>query len=68
MMKLKCCTEYVSKIGKLNNGHRMGKDQFSLQSLRRTVPKNVQTTAQLHSFQMLVRLFSKSFKLGFSSI
>ena len=22
-MLLKCCTEYVNKIGKLNNGHRM---------------------------------------------
>ena len=31
------------------------------------MPKNVQTTAQLHSFHMLPRLYSKSFKLGFSS-
>ena len=30
------------------------------------MPKNVQTTAQLCSFHMLVRLCSKSFKLGFS--
>ena len=29
--------------------------------------KNVQTTIQLHSFHMIVRLCSKSFKLGFSS-
>jgi len=29
--------------------------------------KNVQTTIQLHSFYMIVRLYSKSFKLGFSS-
>ena len=29
--------------------------------------KNVQTTIQLHSLHMLVRLCSKSFKLGFSS-
>ena len=34
---------------------------------RRAVPKNVQTTRQLYSFRMLVRLCSKSFKLGFSS-
>ena len=34
---------------------------------RRTMPKNVQTTAQLLSFHMLARLCSKSFKLGFSS-
>ena len=32
-----------------------------------SVPKNVQTTVQLCSFYMLARLFSKSFKLGFSS-
>ena len=31
------------------------------------MPKNVQTTTQLHSFHMLARLCSKSFKLGFSS-
>ena len=40
--------------------------QFSFQSQRRVVSKNVQTTTQLCSFQMLVRLCSKSFKLGFS--
>ena len=28
------------------------------------MPKNVQTTVQLHSFHVLARLFSKSFKLG----
>jgi len=44
-----------------------GKGQFSFQSLRRPVPKNVQTTIQLCSFCTLVRLCSKSFKLGFSS-
>ena len=40
------------------------KSQFSFQSPRKERPKNVQTTAQLHS--MLVRLCSKSFKLSFS--
>ena len=29
MMLLKCCTQYVSKFGKLSSGHRTGKDQFS---------------------------------------
>ena len=33
---------------------------------RKKMPKNVQTTAQLHSFHMPGRLCSKSFKLGFS--
>jgi len=32
------------------------------------MPKNVQTTAQLHSFHMLARSCSKSFKLGFNSM
>ena len=38
------------------------------QSQRRAMPNNVQTTLQLHSFHMLARLCSKSFKLGFSSM
>ena len=41
--------------------------QFSFQSQRREMLKNVQTTLQLHSFRMLVRLCSKFFNLGFSS-
>ena len=53
-MLLKCCTQYVSKFGQLSSGHRTGKGQFSFQSLRRSMPKNVQTTAQLHSSHMLV--------------
>ena len=56
------------KIWKLSIGHRSGKDQFSFQSQRRAMPKNVPTTMQLHSFHMLARLWSKSFKLGFSSM
>ena len=67
MMLLKCCTQYVSKFGKLSSGHRTGKGQFSFQSQGRAMSKNVQTIAQLYSFHMLVRLCSKSFKMGFSS-
>ena len=47
-MLWKCCTQYASKFGKLSSGHRTGKGQFSFQSQRKAVPKNVQTTAQLH--------------------
>ena len=43
------------QIWKLSNGHRTGKSQFSFQSQRRAMPKNVQTTSQLHSFHMLAR-------------
>ena len=48
----------------LSTGHRTGKGQFSFRSQRKAVPKSVQTTAQLHSFHMLTRYCSKSFKLG----
>ena len=54
-MLWKCCTQYASKFGKLSSGHRTGKDQSSFQSQRKAMPKNAQTTAQLHSSHMLVR-------------
>ena len=44
-----------SKFGKLSSGHKTGKDQFSFQSQRKTMPKNAQTTAQFHSSHMLVK-------------
>ena len=37
------------QIGKLSSGHRIGKGQFSLQSQRKAMAKNVQTTTQFHS-------------------
>jgi len=43
------------KIWKLSSGHRTGKGQFSFQSQRKAMPKNVQTTTQLHSSQTLVK-------------
>ena len=55
MMLWKCCTQYASKFGKLSSDHRTGKGQFSFQSQRKAMPKNVQTTAQLHSSHMLVK-------------
>ena len=44
-----------SKFGKLSSSHRTGKGQFSFQSQRKAMPKNAQTTAQLHSSHMLVK-------------
>ena len=41
--------QYASKFGKLSSGHRTGKGQLSFQSQRKSMPKNTQTTAQLHS-------------------
>ena len=52
-MPLKCCTWYASNFGKLSSGHRTGKGQFSFQSQRKAMPKNAQTTAQLHSSHTL---------------
>ena len=55
MMLWKCCTQYASKFGKLSSGHNTGKGQFSFQSQRKAMPKNAQTTTQLHSSHMLVK-------------
>ena len=52
---MKCCTQYPSKFGKLSSGHRTGKGQFSFQSQRKAMPKNAQTTTQLHSSHTLVK-------------
>ena len=57
---LKCNTVKVlhsicQQIWRLNSGHRTGKGQFSFQSQRKAMPKNVQTTAQLHSSYMTGR-------------
>ena len=43
------------QIGKLSSGHGTGKGRFSFQSQRKTMPKNAQTTPQLHSSHMLVK-------------
>ena len=45
----------ICKFGKLSSGHRTGKGQFSFQSQRNTMPKNAQTTTQLHSSHTLVK-------------
>ena len=43
------------QIWKLSSSHRTGKGQFSFQSQRKAMPKNAQTTAQLHSSHTLVQ-------------
>ena len=52
---LKDDAQYTSKFGKLSSGHRTGKGQFSFQSQRKAMPKNAQTTAQLHSSHRLAK-------------
>ena len=39
------------QCGKLSSGHRTGKGQFSFQSQRKEMPKNAQTTTQLHQLR-----------------
>ena len=55
-MLWKCCTQYASEVGKLSSGHRTGKGQFSFQSQRKAMPKNAQTTSQLHLKILQARL------------
>ena len=47
--------KFASKTGKLSSDQRTGKGQFSFQSQRKAMPKNAQTTAQLHSSHMLAQ-------------
>ena len=58
-MVFKCCTQYASKFGKLSSGHRTGKSQFSFQSQRKAMPKNIQNIAQSCSFHMLGKVMLK---------
>ena len=67
-MLLKYFIQYASKFGILNSGQRTGKDQFSFQSQRKAMPKNAQTTAQLHLSHMLAKKCSKFSKPGFNSM
>ena len=43
------------QMWKLSSGHRTGKGQFLFQYQRKAMPKNAQTTAQLHSSHTLVK-------------
>ena len=59
MVLLKCRTQHASKFGKLSSGHTTGKGQFSFQPQRMLMPKNAQTTAQLHSSPLLKILHAR---------
>ena len=52
---VKVLNSISNKFGKLSSGHRNGKGQFSFQSQTKAMPKNLQTTPQLHSFHMLAK-------------
>ena len=58
-MLLKCCTQYVSKFGKLSNGHRTGKGHYSSQSQRQTVKGylNYRTIALIsHASKVMLKI------------
>ena len=42
-------TQYARKFEKFSSGHSTGQGQFSFQFQREMMPKNAQTTTQLHS-------------------
>ena len=52
---LKVLHSLCQQIWKTQQGHRIGKCQSSFQSQRKAMPKNVQTTAQLHSSHTLAK-------------
>ena len=49
----------ASTFEKLSSGHRTGKGQFSFQSQRKAMLKNVQATTQLYSSRKLANQYSK---------
>ena len=60
MMLWKYCAQYASKFGKLSSGHRTGKGQFSFQSQRKAMPKNVNShTIALfsHTSKVMLKIF-----------
>ena len=52
---VKALQSICQQIWKTQQWPRTGKGQFSLQSLRKAMPKDAHTTAQLHSSHTLVK-------------
>ena len=52
---LKILKDDVAKVLLNMPGHRTEKGQFSFQSQRKAMPKNAQTSKELHSFHMLAK-------------
>ena len=60
-------SDQCKEIEENNTMGKTRKGQFSFQSQRKAMPKNAQTTAQLHASHMLVKSCSKFSKPGFSN-
>ena len=65
---VKVLQSICQQIWKTQQWPQTRKSQFSFQSQRKAMPKNVQTTAQLHSFNTLTKKYSKLSKLDFNSL
>jgi len=58
-MLWKCCTQYVSKFGKLSSGQGTGKDQFSFQSEERQCQrmfKLLKTALISHASKVMLKI------------
>ena len=55
ILLLKCCTQYTRKFGKLSDGQRTGKGQFSSQLEERQCQRILKLPLQYHSFHMLAK-------------
>ena len=63
MILWKCYTQYARKIEKFSSGLRTGKGQFSFQSQRKAMPKNIQTTALLsHTNKVILKILQARFQ------
>ena len=67
MMLLKCCTQHVTKSGKLSSGHGTGKSQFSFQTQRKALPKNCSNYHTIALISHTSKVVSKFSKPGFNS-
>ena len=66
-MLWKCCTQYVSKFGKLSSGHRTGKGYFHSNPKERQCERMLKLLDNWHSSHTLAKECSKFSKPGFSN-
>ena len=66
MMLWKGCTQYASKFGNLSSGHRTGKGQFSFQSQRKAIPKNIQTISLISdASKVILKILQAKWTMNF---
>ena len=67
-MLLKCHTQHVSKFGKCSSGHRLEKLSVHSNLKEEQCKRMFKLSYNSSNFTCFLRLFSKSFKLCFSSL